>query len=705
MSETTHGGCAAMGAAAAAAAASAGVEGGGGGEDGLHSMSDVQDGGGAAAAAAGAAARGGEGGLHSSMIGRKHNEEYEFMRKGVELAETMQEEVAVAEGGAWPAVLPKTNDSDQPPLAANAARPPRDSLCGSGARPVGLVLDGVSELARTLAQYLTPHAHSTNDSIAPSHHSLHWPLPPPSLRPVKVTIVGFKSWSALAAFLPQTLSFGTDPQFLGHSIHPNAFYPKGSRKKGGGSGGLTQDQEALGGKHVVMISTGLSSFVAVPVVPYQEKIVSALEAEPSYGMPFVRQLVGGMSSFGVEQRRAPTKIQFGNGNGRAWSKAALLRLLQESCGNSILDDIVAKEWGASHPLPVVAAAPEASPTPLLRVDLNATQERCTALLEECSIVGHELRRLECMISGARQNTFDLALDVVFDDGIPILNSEAKNSGGHGVAAMKAGTALVVETLVQPQLCAKLAKHISKGDTLRAAAAKAAEESYGGSVTFCMSDGGKKDHRLWRSEPDERPSMLGVQVTTYSLARHMLADATQGLTKITKKASMSSAKSRLTACKYLSLQNQKIVKELSWEHPQRFEVTLFATGNISIQQASRAAVKAIQVTVDENGIVLDGFVPQDVQARHAVAACEGAELAGAFNIAEEKGLDAAHLAMYQLQNIENIFGQQPTRYMGQLLKDPCDSFGVPTPLFSSTSFDLAAAADALEEDDPRKKPQV
>ena len=522
---------------------------------------------------------------------------------------------------------------------------------------------------------------------------------------MKVTIVGFKSWSALAAFLPQTLSFGTDPQFLGHSIHPNAFYPKGSRKKGGGSGGLTQDQEALGGKHVVMILTGLSSFVAVPVVPYQEKIVSALEAEPSYGMPFVRQLVGGMSSFGVEQRRAPTKIQFGNGNGRAWSKAALLRLLQESCGNSILDDIVAKEWGASHPLPVVAAAPEASPTPLLRVDLNATQERCTALLEECSIVGHELRRLECMISGARQNTFDLALDVVFDDGIPILNSEAKNSGGHGVAAMKAGTALVVETLVQPQLCAKLAKHISKGDTLRAAAAKAAEESYGGSVTFCMSDGGKKDHRLWRSEPDERPSMLGVQVTTYSLARHMLADATQGLTKITKKASMSSAKSRLTACKYLSLQNQKIVKELSWEHPQRFEVTLFATGNISIQQASRAAVKAIQVTVDENGIVLDGFVPQDVQARHAVAACEGAELAGAFNIAEEKGLDAAHLAMYQLQNIENIFGQQPTRYMGQLLKDPCDSFGVPTPLFSSTSFDLAAAADALEEDDPRKKPQV
>ena len=140
--------------------------------------------------------------------------------------------------------------------------------------------------------------------------------------------------------LPQTPSFGTDPQFLGHSIHPNAFYPKGSRKKGGGSGGLTQDQEALGGKHVVMISTGLSSFVAVPVVPYQEKIVSALEAEPSYGMPFVRQLVGGMSSFGVEQRRAPTKIQFGNGNGRAWSKAALLKLLQESCGNSILDDIL-----------------------------------------------------------------------------------------------------------------------------------------------------------------------------------------------------------------------------------------------------------------------------------------------------------------------------------------------------------------------------
>ena len=73
-------------------------------------MRDVQDGGGAAAAAAaaGAAAGGGEGGLHSSMIGRKHNEEYEFMRKGVELAETMQEEVAVAEGGAWPAVLPKT---------------------------------------------------------------------------------------------------------------------------------------------------------------------------------------------------------------------------------------------------------------------------------------------------------------------------------------------------------------------------------------------------------------------------------------------------------------------------------------------------------------------------------------------------------------------------------------------------------------------
>lgn len=200
-------------------------------------------------------------------------------------------------------------------------------------------------------------------------------------------------------------------------------------------------------------------------------------------------------------------------------------------------------------------------------------------------------------------------------------------------------------------------------------------------------------------------MLGVQVTTYSLARHMLADATQGLPKITKKTSMSSAKSRLTACKYLSLQNEKIVKELSWRHPQRFEVTLFATGSITIQQASRAAVKAIQVTIDENGIVLDGFVPQDVQARHAVAACEGAELAGAFNIAEEKGLDAAHLAMYQLQNIENIFGQQPTRYMGQLLKDPCDSFGVPTPLFSSISFDLAAAADALEEDDPRKKPQV
>merc|ERR1712185_602334 len=96
-------------------------------------MRDVQDGGGgaAAAAAAGAAAGGGEDGLHSSMIGRKHNEEYEFMRKGVELAETMQEEVAVAEGGAWPAVLPKTNDSEQPPLAANAARPPRDSLCGS----------------------------------------------------------------------------------------------------------------------------------------------------------------------------------------------------------------------------------------------------------------------------------------------------------------------------------------------------------------------------------------------------------------------------------------------------------------------------------------------------------------------------------------------------------------------------------------------
>ena len=45
MSETTHGGCAAMGAAAAAAAASAGVE-AGGGEDGLNnSMSDVQDGG------------------------------------------------------------------------------------------------------------------------------------------------------------------------------------------------------------------------------------------------------------------------------------------------------------------------------------------------------------------------------------------------------------------------------------------------------------------------------------------------------------------------------------------------------------------------------------------------------------------------------------------------------------------------------------
>ena len=523
---------------------------------------------------------------------------------------------------------------------------------------------------------------------------------------MKVTIVGFKSWSALAAFLPQTPSFGTDPQFLGHSIHPNAFYPKGSRKKGGGSGGLTQDQEALGGKHVVMISTGLSSFVAVPVVPYQEKIVSALEAEPSYGMPFVRQLVGGMSSFGVEQRRAPTKIQFGNGNGRAWSKAALLRLLQESCGNSILDDIVAKEWGASHPLPVVAAAPEASPPPLLCVDLNATQERCTALLEECSIVGHELRRLECMISGAMQKTLDLALDVVFDDGIPILNSEAKKSGGHGVAGMKAGTALVVETLVQAQLCAKLAKNISKGATLRRAAAKAAEESYGGSVTFCMSDGGKKDHRLWCSEPDGRPSVLrGVQVTTYSLTRHMLADATQGLPKITKKTSMSSAKSRLTACKYLSLQNEKIVKELSWRHPQRFEVTLFATGSITIQQASRAAVKAIQVTIDENGIVLDGFVPQDVQARHAVAACEGAELAGAFNIAEEKGLDAAHLAMYQLQNIENIFGQQPTRYMGQLLKDPCDSFGVPTPLFSSISFDLAAAADALEEDDPRKKPQV
>ena len=110
---------------------------------------------------------------------------------------------------------------------------------------------------------------------------------------------------------------------------------------------------------------------------------------------------------------------------------------------------------------MVAAAPEASPPPLLCVDLNATQERCTALLEECSIVGHELRRLECMISGAIQKTFDLALDVVFDDGIPILNSEAMKSGGHGVAGMKAGTALVVETLVQAQLCAKLAKEVSK----------------------------------------------------------------------------------------------------------------------------------------------------------------------------------------------------------------------------------------------------
>ena len=217
MSETTHGGCAAMGAAAAAAAASAGVEAGGGedglnnsmsdvqdggggaaaaagaaaggGEDGLHSMSDVQDGGGAAAAAAGAAARGGEGGLHSSMIGRKHNEEYEFMRKGVELAETMQEEVAVAEGGAWPAVLPKTNDSEQPPLAANAARPPRDSLCGSGARPVGLVLDGVSELARTCS---LPHsACSLYKRLDRSLPPGPTPAPPPALPPARE---GNDSW-------------------------------------------------------------------------------------------------------------------------------------------------------------------------------------------------------------------------------------------------------------------------------------------------------------------------------------------------------------------------------------------------------------------------------------------------------------------------------------------------------------------------------
>ena len=222
MSETTHGGCAAMGAAAAAAAASAGVEAGGGedglnnsmsdvqdggggaaaaagaaaggGEDGLHSMSlmrDVQDGGGAAAAAAaaGAAAGGGEDGLHSSMIGRKHNEEYEFMRKGVELAETMQEEVAVAEGGAWPAVLPKTNDSEQPPLAANAARPPRDSLCGSGARPVGLVLDGVSELARTCS---LPHsACSLYKRLDRSLPPFPTPAPPPALPPARE---GDDSW-------------------------------------------------------------------------------------------------------------------------------------------------------------------------------------------------------------------------------------------------------------------------------------------------------------------------------------------------------------------------------------------------------------------------------------------------------------------------------------------------------------------------------